>query len=418
LQLRFVILTLTLLSSAAPLLAPGAVAPGSGPTFASPVTLLSSAGHAEPSIITAPDGTIYITGPCNTALWRSDDGGAHYARKADSRGSCGDSDVAVDANGIVYLSDLFNNVPVSVSTDRGEHMDYVTVSGTSGSNDRQWIAAHGNGNVWSIWRDGSTERVAISHDQARTWTRVVAGTSIRYQGGIVATSDTDLYIPITSGSQAGVLISHDAGLTWARRMAGSITNGTFIFPAVAVDAAGTIYLAWSEGGVSSTGVDHAQRIAFTSSANDGATWAAKQILSPVGEYNIFPWLVADAAGKVAVAWYDGVPPVGGLVTDANYAALTSWYVRVAYSADGGASWSSDLATPLTHMGPICTNGTGCVPVSNPIAGSREVLDFFEIAEMPDGKLVFTYAGDQTPGNPLSRSAQLYAVAQNAGPGLK
>jgi hypothetical protein len=177
------------------------------------------------------------------------------------------------------------------------------------------------------------------------------------------------------------------------------------------------------------GTDHivdGTRIRFAASRDDGVTWSAPTTISvpqvgAEGTYNIFPWIVADAPGKVAVAWYEGAPPLGYKVNH-QLAALTPWYVRVAYSSDAddaSPTWTSERATGVVYTGPICSRGTGCVPVSNPVALSRTLLDFFEMAEKPDGTLAIVFAGHQPPvASVATSSTQLYVITQSGGPSLK
>lgn len=392
------------------------------PTFGQPVPIFLSSGYGEPSIAAAPDGTLYVAAPgSHTSVWRSDDGGAHWTRAASSLGASGDSDITVDADGVVYASDLFNNDPVSASFDKAASFSYSTPSNSGASLDRQWTSAFGHGTVWSAIRDGSTERVSVSHDQARTWKHTVAATGVGLQGDIIALNETTAILPYEDGN-VHLLITHDDGDHWQKLGNLPLVSGAKLFPAAAVDAAGTFYLAWAEGGPCSTYcLLKAPRVVVSESRDGGASWSAPQVVSRPGTFDVFPWLSADAAGHVAVSWFEGVPPAGLAPTDSNYAALTQWTVRVAYSFNANTAaptWTSTPATGVLHTGPICTSGTGCSPVANPVYGNRMLLDFFETAERPDGSLIIAYSGDQSPGNAASNAAQLYVVAQDGGPNLK
>lgn len=410
-----ILLALTLLLPA--LLALQAGATTTGPTFRHPTTLPVSSGYGEPSVAVAPDGAVYVTAPgASSALWRSDDGGLTFQRVADSLGSSGDSDVAIGADGTIYVSDLFPNVPVSVSLDRGESFAYEAQTASGGSIDRQWTAAWGTGHVFSAWRDGSTERVAVSHDHGVSYTRHVAATGVGFQGNIVATSANDLWIPYTTGGQVRLAASHDGGVTWTNTLVGRLIGGSYLFPAVALDAAGIVYVAWAEGGDSY--VD-ASAIKVASSRDGGATFSTPRIVSTTNAFHIMPWLVAGDEGRVAVAWYEGVAPANARV-DPNVAALTTWNVRVAMSLDADqpdATWMQSVAFPAFHTGSICTFGILCFPVDNPVALNRALLDFFETAMLADGRLVIATAADVALVNPTS-AVQLKVVVQNGGPDLK
>lgn len=384
------------------------------PIFGAPRTLPSSSGFGEPSIATAPDGTLYVTAPGSaSALWRSRDGGDTWARVSNSLGSSGDSDVAIDANGVVYVSDLFSNVPVSTSFDEGDSFAYETATASGGSIDRQWLAASGDGNVFSIWRDGSTERIAVSHDRGVTFTRHVVTTGVGYQGNILATDDNTLWIPFT-GNGVQLAKSTDAGVTWTFKTIYSSSSST-LFPAVAVDKANNVYVAW----IAKDG-DGAFTVNVAISTNGGATFSVRKILSE-DRVSVFPWIIADAPGHVAVAWFD-TAPVAGVLGEPNAAASAEWTVKLAFSEDAhlghAATWSVQDATGVFHRGPICTMGTLCFPIANPVVGNRALLDFFELGEDADGGILIAYAADvaqiQVPG---TTQTVLKVVQQTGGPDL-
>jgi hypothetical protein len=415
--------------------APEASAAAVTAMFGAPVTLPGSSQTGEPSIATGPNGELYVVAPTNsTNVWRSLDGGASFQQVAWSLGSSGDSDVAVDANGILYVSDLFDNVPVSVSSDQGDSFQSVVPTAAGGSIDRQWLAARGNGLVWSAWRDGSTERVAVSTDGGQTYTRKVAATGVGWQGNLLATSDTDLWIPYTSGSTVKLAKSTDGGLTWSSTNVKTNAQGFYIFPAVAVDTAKNVYVAWSDG----------FDILLAISRNGGASFAAPIPVSTGNHYAVFPWLLADAPGHVAVTWYEGDPLQGDVTTplaftDPELDGTAEWFVKFAISADADTlapSFAQTRATEAIHNGSICASGTLCVfqlglaPSQVPM--NRALLDFFEMSELPDGRVAIAYTADAffkrllVGGNtvnlpapsPESISTHVRVVVQTGGTNLK
>lgn len=400
-------------------LAPYGVAPSAEPTFLAPVTLPRSANFGEPSIAAHADGTLYVTAPgSRSALWRSDDAGLTWARVADSLGASGDSDVAIDANGRVYVSDLFRDVPVSVSTDRGQSFAFAVPTSMGGSIDRQWLAASGNGKVWSVWRDGSTERIAISEDGGVTYRRAVVATGVGLQGNVLATSDMDLWIPYTKGGDLWLAKSTDGGSAWTSvRAARGVSS--LLFPAVALDAAGVVYVAFADG--DGVGTASQARVEIVRSFDGGRTFDAPVTLSAPGTLNVFPWIVAGDAGRVGVAWLEGQGP-HGVVVDPNVAPLTTWRLRYAFSEDAASaepSWQVLAPAGVVHVGPICTMGTGCLPVRNPVAGNRMLLDFFEMAMMPDGRVAIAYAADSTIVTTGTTTTTVLRVAvQGGGPDLR
>ena len=398
-------------------LAPGlasSVSVLSTPLFAAPVSLPDSSGFGEPSIAAAPDGTLYVVAP-GTATWRSDNHGASWTRQANTLGNAGDADVAVDANGVVYGSDLSNQEPVSVSTDKATSYAYVTATNPN-QGDRQWIAAAGAGNVYAFVNHNGNAEFSVSHDQAHTFGSVSnAIVGMTDGGNLLAASSSDLYIAFVDATSVGVAVSHNGGASWTPRMAGPIGGASCTFPTVARDAAGTLYLAWCEliGSILPT----TARIAVAVSKDDGATWSAPRVLSNDVNYNVFPWVVAGNAGRVFVTWYEGVPPglLAGLpIRDPEFAFLVDWHVEVAWSLNGdqaSPAWQREAVTGVSHTGPIAHELGG-------------LLDFFEMVEQPGGNVAITYAGGNAvpptdlSGNNPGTVASLFAVVQTGGSNLR
>jgi hypothetical protein len=70
-----------------------------------------------------------------------------------------------------------------------------------------------------------------------------------------------------------------------------------------------------------------------------------------------------------------------------------WYVYVAESTDGGATFTQSRATGVVHRGELCTHGTSC---SDP--NSRNLLDDFGAAISPaTGLTTVAYTSDQPDG---------------------
>jgi len=397
--------------------AAGLTTPSSVPTFAPPVDLPDAEGFGEPSIAAAPDGTLYIVAP-GTATWRSDNAGASWTRQANTLGNGGDSDVGVDLDGLVYGSDLSNRAPVSVSTNRAATYTYVTATVPGGNLDREWISVAGHGDVYATVRDGNALVFSASHDAAHTFSSpVTVVENGGWPGNILAASPLDLYIPYSSGGMK-LAVSHDAGVTWTLRDVADIAGADCLFPAVARDAAGTLYAVWCElGGVAYPSTGKA-KVFVTASADDGATWSTPVLLSDDADYNTYPWVTAGSAGRVMVAWYEGIPrlPDPLPMRDAGLAFLVDWHVEVAWSTTADQAipgWQREAATGVSHSGPIAHELGG-------------LLDFFEITEQPGGNLAIAYVtgGDLVPadllslGNGLGSVGSLAAVVQTGGPNLR
>jgi len=126
---------------------------------------------------------------------------------------------------------------------------------------------------------------------------------------------------------------------------------------------------------------------LSSSTDHGVTWSKPVQISPKGVPAIFPWAVAGAPGRLAVAWYEGTTPTP------SDRAPNVWHVAVAESttADKDAPKFGEgfVSSDPNHVGPICTEGGLCTLTGN----DRSLLDFFEIRLLPDGSPVLAFVGD-------------------------
>ena len=121
--------------------------------------------------------------------------------------------------------------------------------------------------------------------------------------------------------------SSDGGLTWSPsvQVTDAAVGGTLQFgkPAMAVDEAGTIHIAWEDHRMG--GAD----VFFASSVDGGAIWTTPNLRLNRDNgttSQIYPSVAAWGTGNAAVAWADG-------------RSGTDWDVYVAVSADGGISWT-------------------------------------------------------------------------------
>ena len=97
--------------------------------------------------------------------------------------------------------------------------------------------------------------------------------------------------------------------------------------ALATDAGGTLYAAWSAGTLKMG----PQRIYFSSSTNHGENWLRRVSLSYAepGVEHAFPAIVAGSNGDVRVAWMDA--------RNAPY-----WNTYYRSSSNGGATWAEEI----------------------------------------------------------------------------
>jgi hypothetical protein len=214
--------------------------------------------------------------------------------------------------------------------------------------DKQWIACDTwsgspfRGRCYLSYSDLPAERISTlySSDGGLTWSAPVGGPGNagreailgRYAPGVqpVVRPDGDLLIVYYDEGRISALRSTDGGVSYT----GPVRVGSSSFtepptlraaplPTAAVDAAGTVYAAWSDcAGEPSC---RANDVVLSRSA-DGIAWSPTERVapSPRGD-RLFPALAADAAGRIAVTYY---------VRSGNRLG-----VRLTSSSNGGSSWA-------------------------------------------------------------------------------
>ena len=419
-------------------------APGKPLSFTPPAYVDTDRAGGEPMVLAHPNGTLLYAGHESTTLihpegatesssaytdeyrgqvnaWYSDDHGAtwHYVDRTlppdNSAGSgFSDPDYAIDAAGNVYLSEInLVNVAVSKSTDAG-HSYTLQNFFAEDVTDRQWSAA-GPANV--LFMVGNADEggtvptdpagnnghlIYRSTDGGRTFSEAVedpgglgdlvfdqgSGTlyEAHYEGGslvlaafrnALAPDDTTALTPEKHTIARGVnLLSH--------------------WPAIDVDSAGNVYVAWDE-----TGNGGREAGVWYSYSNDrGNTWAEPVEVSPDDRTDIWPWIAVGDAGRVAVAWFGADRALPS--NDPEQAtADDGWNVYVAQTTSGLGCYKSPnpgfhttQATPDPfHTGAICMGGTTC-EAGGP---DRRLGDYFTIDVDTTGAVVVAYSDTRQGG---------------------
>ncbi|MHB8584973.1 MAG: WD40/YVTN/BNR-like repeat-containing protein [Thermoplasmatota archaeon] len=392
------------------------------PVFSAPLTIATNVFSGEPGI--AFDGSrIFIDAPSgnNSSVWRSDDGGTSFHALPTPLGNGGDSSLAVDGAGTVYMSELFPSASVSVSFNHGDSWAYKTSVAPPSLNDRQWIAAEGNGTAYLSWIDGDISAIAagITHTSGANWASVEVTSTYSTAGPITIGADDNLYIPIATNDGIDVARSVNHGVQWKtfHVESGHTLNDTqLLFPVIASDTASNLYVTWAEA-PSCTPVVAAflchplpPGIFVSHSSDHGQTWSSPQRLSNPGHDAIFPWIVAGSSGRADIVWLEGVPPAGSAVGDINFAVGYEWFVMMAQSSAAmtNAPWQVAQVSPgPVHLGSICTHGTlcqfACFGVTGPgvfcpaeiptVANDRRLLDFISVTRDGQGNALVTWTQD-------------------------
>ncbi len=413
-------------------------------------------GVGEPSIWAHTDGTVYAAFPgcddgpyyllptlptqrtcAHGTVFRSDDAGATWTRlnrESDGRltddgpAANGDADVAVDAAGTVYTSNLGGGgIQVHASDDRGDTWRYLAnVVPEDHWADRQWMAAAAPGHLVMAWMGGKDAQRAVAvnttFDGGENWTGTTyLGESIGWLGTVQFSTDgQQLFLPFTQGTgSAGtagtareftmfVARSLDGGLAWDVVDTGAriVTNaqgqhwsGVNMAPAFDITGDGTLVVAWSEdvnAPADLTALGSVVKVATSTDA--GETWTAPRDVSTTRNA-IMPWVTGGAGDRFAVTYF-----ASALTGDPDY--VGQWSLR-AVVVDGDEAHDV-LIDPNVHEGGICSRGGGC----RTSGSDRALLDFFEADLLPDGRLVVIYPAD--PAVQSNKEIEIRIAVQNGG----
>jgi hypothetical protein len=413
----------------------------------------------EPSITVAPDGTEYIVAPDGpgvrapsgfggagvggSLIWRSDDAGRSWSflGSYDVPTGGGDSALAVAPNGTLYASGLSYAAcsTVGVSTDKGQTWLADPLAGCASMpvmNDRQWIATDGSSTVYTAIGDtlgGSIDlvRADLTHGLAVASTTLQLYTAGDYQWpGTIALDQrrgTAYVAWNTTGAPndcdgtpgSGSCAPQDAStVTPDAIYVSAVPRGAMSAPVPslvakraydtfdsfvsdAVDAAGNVYVVWSERHP----LVRQTWIMLSVSRNGGRSWTAPVRVGRSVATAVYPWVTAGDAGRIAVSFY-GTSASG--TSPQTVPSSATWSVWSSFSTNYGATFTYYRTTGTMQNGPICTSGTSC-PLS-----ARNLLDFFSTASDPSGCLVTSYADNSAGGN----AAFVSYVRQTSGPGLR
>jgi hypothetical protein len=423
-------------SSSSPAASPPAPAPLQtdlvAPTLGPEVRL--GAGYGEPNVAVAPDGTIYVT-PIDH-VYRSTDG-AQTFEDLGTQGTVGhgDGSIAVDGTGRLHWLGLFGPnapIPYQSSDDQGKTFTKAVDLSEGGGSDREWIDATPDGHVYAAWRDSIGYAFQSSSDGGGHWLPKKVKVSGDALGGPIIHDPVrtgTLYIPlalfggVVAGgvSQASLDLarSEDGGKTWellpVADSRGSPVDvfATSIFPVVAADQNGTLYLVVSmkqdtlPGAVPKTASQ--QGVFLFVSKDQGKTWSDALLVSPPLKNAVMPWIAAGAAGRIVITYYQGTASVPSEVLP------DVWDVMMEESIDADAATPTFQATKLTdapnHIGSVCTNGILCIA-----GGDRSLSDFFSVAIQPNGQPVATwsYSVAGTGVGIAAQGTDIYARAVQSG----
>lgn len=256
-----------------------------------------------------------------------------------------------------------------------------------------------------------------SLDGGLTWTSVpvVGATDDRVPnntGPIFADEEGNVFIPLymcDGDGYVGMGVSHDFGLTWKFVVVSDEPGPCYdVDPGVWTDADGNVYMAYHRP----TGVKYA------ASTDHGETWGEPVTVSPPSLKSfVHVDAVAGDAGRLAIVYRATPDSAKGPDGADGWAA---WHLYVSF-VENATSAAPTVRTGIVNdpgqpvqRGPICTMGIACV------GGSRNLLDFIDIAVGPDGRVYPTYSSGCSDGCPTpadSRASLGLVGVQVEGPRL-
>lgn len=428
-------------------------------SFGAPVMVSAddSQTAAEPSIRGARDGSLYIVAPTGLGsvrtnnesgggdvVWRSDDFGKtwQFLGSLDNQMGGGDADIAPDRDGVLWGSGLtLANTTGAISVNKGESWNSNPVNSLSAVVDRQWIETYRN-EPFAFMTTGRIgdrsiilsrlERVPGDYPVASNTITVSDQRPYQWPGEIsVDEKDGLVYVAYNTDGTEDSDINDDILLARTDLQLGdqqltkvATTRGDSFdsFVAVDVDQAGNVYVVWTERRPRGEAGKRGRTNSYLAISKDkGKTFGPPKRLNSIARTTVFPWVVAGSAGRVAVAYYGirhrGSSPETVMLPERR---IPRWKIYVAYSMNATSAsptYKETRATPAgyrLHEGNVCTSGTGCA------AGTRDLLDYFQLDLDACGRIVIAYTDNSrdtvTKEGRSSNLPELIAyVGQKSGP---
>jgi hypothetical protein len=389
--------------------------------------------EGEPLDFLDSKGTWWESGPWGTTtqnsfIHKSTDGGASFhvvspvQMRPDAGPGGGDTDIVVDDQGNAYFTDLeaLVNLGTSVSNDGGNTWRKNPLAVQNAAVDRQWYAldngptgSAADNTVFLAFHESAVGTFIYSSPGSTGPLDPVGGLvwqSASSTGPVPLASDAicaqlrfdsvtrNLYYACNEGDHIRITVGHvdpsqRTGIVFTNYKAPKTPGGTKVlnlFPALATDKAGNVYVAWIDG----TNFN----LYYAFSTDGGKTWSAPaKVNSGPAVTNEFDWAQAGTAGTLALAWYatektsstgsDGMPNYGD---DPDGATAYPWFgyaalIRNANTATPSIGQARFTEKPM-HYGQICNAGISCTTNG----GDRQMADFFGFQIGSDGGLRIVY----------------------------
>ena len=224
---------------------------------------------------------------------------------------------------------------------------------------------------------------AASSNGGLTWGPPVPAACGGLHGHIKVGPDGSAYLPnrncdISVGQVGGSLTRNNGTSFSAYRVAGQASPSRGFDPSVAISPDNTVYEAWAAAG--------SYHPMVASSRDHGASWTSTDLAGTVPGLvaSTFQAAVAGDNGRVAVAFLGTSQGTAGLSPfDNGYHGI--WYLYVAYTYNGGSTWTTVNATPNDPV------QRGCIWDGGGSNTCRNLLDFLDASVTRDGRVVVGFA---------------------------
>src|SRR5579864_814444 len=389
---------------------------------------------AEPRVVHDPVGNLYLTAiqaiPAGSDTWKSMDGGNTWTYLGEPDGTQaagsglgfvgvgaggGDEDILALPNGNVVMTSLWLGGNTTCTSSNGGAVWACDPEGsTLPADDRQWLANFDSNIVYITSKQTGADLtgtdslyVAKSTDGGVTFpfvsqvTTPELGVQPSFQGNMLVDHNNGSVYTVFMGLPDNAVYlakSVDAGHTWMLKLvyqAPSTVSLGHVFPSLALDLAGNLYVAFSDGVTSF----------LTSSTNGGEAWSTPVRVNAGANAKtaVEPWVVAGDAGRVAVFFYG--------TSDPNFnSSNANWSIYMAQSQNALATiptFSITAATGVMHIGAICNQGTACAN------GTRNLLEYFYPDVYPDGNVFAPYP-DDLHVDPSTTITHVWVLKQTGG----
>ena len=222
--------------------------------------------------------------------------------------------------------------------------------------------------------------------------------------------------PTTDGvtgnfTNQAAIVSTNNGASWTVNVIPGSVATVRSDPAAAADSAGRWYFAYESALDNDSGEQVAGRAMVSTSSDDGSTWSPSvDVGAPFGLHNVtFPEIVAGDAGRAAYAFLGST--TAGDPENQTFQGL--WYLYVALTYDGGATWTVQNLTPgdPVERGCIFLAGTGDCPSPD----KRNLYDFNDITRDAQGHVLIGYSDGCTSTCDSQQTAPCDDTACDKGP---